>query len=184
MLIGILRNIFRSWAIFFPQSRKAVFWRNLAFSFNVEKSCFFFNVNSLSTVFNFLSYMNVFWKVMERLSRRGVNLNRFLKKCPYYYALIVFSSKHVLETHRLMYKKLISFVIDRECPIKLKSSILYPMNNTFRYLYLSTCLWNALSTSFAKNPKGCHVIVDYQTFILGQLSIIVTFNIAVILSYA
>ena len=50
----------------------------------------------------------IFLKVIEQLFRKGVNVK--LKKCPCYDVLIFFSSQHVLERHRLMYKTSNSFV--------------------------------------------------------------------------
>ena len=39
----------------------------------------------------------IFQTVSNQLVCKGVNVNRFLKKCPCYDALIIFSSQHVLE---------------------------------------------------------------------------------------
>ena len=83
---------------------------------------------------------------------RGVKLNRFLKKSPYYNVLISFSSQHILETHRMMRKSrtrlfiyflsIISFPNNsgRVCPLKLKIGMPYHMNNTFQNIvFLVIC---------------------------------------------
>ena len=51
-----------------------------------------------------------FLKGMKQVNLKGVNLNRFFKKCPCYDVLIIFSSQDILETSFLMYKKSNSFV--------------------------------------------------------------------------
>ena len=51
-----------------------------------------------------------FLKVIQQSFRKDVNLNRFLKGCPVYNVLIMFSSRHVFETDLLIYKKSNLFV--------------------------------------------------------------------------
>ena len=67
--------------------------------------------NSLSTILVFFQFHeHIFLKVVKQFFRSGENFKRFLiKKCPCYHVLTIFLSTF-LETHRLMYKKLNSFV--------------------------------------------------------------------------
>ena len=58
----------------------------------VKKTCFFFNVELKFLIKNF-KFSSVssahFFKSNKPFRRDVVNLNRFLKKCPCYYALII-----------------------------------------------------------------------------------------------
>ena len=60
--------------------------------------------NPLSAIFNFSLFMNTFFKSIQSFCR-GVSLHRFLRNCSCSFVLIIFSSRHVLETHRLMYRE-------------------------------------------------------------------------------
>ena len=106
--------------------------------------------NSLSTTSFFSVSWTNFLKVIKQPIHRGLNLNGFVKKYPCYYDLIIFSSRHRLETRRLMYKKSNSCVYIvvvicqlypnnsvRVCPIKLKIDMLYHIDS-YHMLYHNT----------------------------------------------
>ena len=109
---------------------------------------FFFHVH-LNFLIKNIKFLSVSWthflKVIKQPFRRGVNLNRVLKKWPCYYFLIFFASQKVLKAHYVMWEKSDSivhiFVFSCQflqinsvwkCAIKLKIDMLYTMNNTFR----------------------------------------------------
>ena len=57
-----------------------------------------FSENSFSATFDFSLFQeHIFLRIIKQPFRRGVNRNRFVKKCSCYYVLIIFSSQYVLE---------------------------------------------------------------------------------------
>ena len=94
---------------------------------------------------------------------KGVNLNRFLKKCPCYYVLIIVSSQHVLDMHDVQKVELVCLYICCHLSVFLNNSDMrYHMNNTLEtpfcrgafkcwgYMFFS---YNTISSRFPKIIK-------------------------------
>ena len=97
---------------------------------------------------------------MKQPFRKSVNFNKFLKKCPCYYALIIFSSRHILDIYHVRKIELVCLYICGHLSVFPNSSVrMYALELKIGMLslsrekyfsknrFLGICQCNLLTTS-------------------------------------